>query len=76
MTEALWRSMLRDVIQQVQKKKKKKQEITRWIFEVCLNHHLSCSMCGVGPAELGGEHHPPVSACQRHGGRSQPGRQF
>lgn len=58
------------------KKKRKKKEITRGIFEVCLNHHLLCSMCGVGPAEPGGEHHPPVSACQRHGGRSQPGRQF
>lgn len=25
---------------------------------------VSFSVCGVGPAEPGGEHHPPVAACQ------------
>lgn len=48
------------------------------LWTVFAHDHLSvsCSVCWVGPAEPGGQHHPPVAARQRHGGRSQSGRQL
>lgn len=52
---------------------------TRTSSELCCAHdHLpvSSSVCWVGPAEPGSQHHPPVAARQRHGGRSQSGRQL
>lgn len=75
MTGALWKSTLKDATPQVHV-----SDTCRSLDPVTHHLHSSCgvsfSVCGAGPAEPGGEHHPPVAARQRHGGRGQPGCQL